>query len=657
MRPFSLKLFLLAICIVLAFRSNAQTNTQTCTGSLGDPVINQDFGSGLNPGGPLAPGMTNMTYTTNNCPNDGEYTIANSLVGSGNCHPGIWHDVPTDHTGNPNGYMMIVNASYTPSIFFTDATTGGALCPSTTYEFSAYVLNLYLLEAAGPNVTEPNIVFTIESPSGQVISSDTIGNIPNTSQGILDWKKCGVFFTTPPNVTDVVVKMTNLAPGGIGNDLILDDITFRACGPVIQAGFASTTGPVSQQLCEGGSANYTLKAQVLGVNTPSYQWQSNMNGAGWTDMPGKAADTLDIGFSNAAAGLYQYRLGTANGASTAASCRVYSPPMAVTVNPLPAMPPFAPQTICEGSPLTLTASGGANYIWSGPNLAPTMQNPLFVNSVTPANAGTYSVVAISPQGCSAPAVQAVVKVTPKVTAIINTNPLPICAGESIPLSASGGLIYKWTPSTGLNRDDVPDPVATPSKTTTYTVYVSNDAVCNGDSKSVTVTVNQLPVADAGSDKKIFEGQSVKLDGSVKGDQLVSVYWTPITDLSDPTSPTTIASPTDNTTYTLHAISESCGISTSSVYIRVYKKITIPNAFSPNNDGINDIWNINQLITYPESLIMVYNRYGQQVYQSTGYAKPWDGTVNGAPLPGGTYYYVIDLKNSTPKIAGWVLIIK
>jgi gliding motility-associated-like protein len=128
-------------------------------------------------------------------------------------------------------------------------------------------------------------------------------------------------------------------------------------------------------------------------------------------------------------------------------------------------------------------------------------------------------------------------------------------------------------------------------------------------------------------------------------------------LSDPTSPTAIASPTDNITYTLHAVSESCGISTSSVYIRVYKKIVIPNAFSPNNDGINDNWNIDALVTYPESSVLIYNRYGQQVYQSTGYAKPWDGTVNGAPLPGGTYYYVIDLKNSTPKIAGWVLIIK
>src|ERR1700709_1607869 len=105
MRPVILYLLLPVICIVFAL----PTRAQTCNGSLGDPVINQNFGSGPNPGTTLAPGLTTLTFTPNNCPNDGEYTIATSLTGSGNCHPNTWHNVPTDHTGNPNGYMMIVN--------------------------------------------------------------------------------------------------------------------------------------------------------------------------------------------------------------------------------------------------------------------------------------------------------------------------------------------------------------------------------------------------------------------------------------------------------------------------------------------------------------------------------------------------------------------
>src|SRR5580765_133629 len=108
MRPKSFKLFLFFLFTLLASKSIAQT----CSGSLGDPVINQTFGAGSNPGPALSSNITNMTYTSDKCPEDGHYTIASSLTS--NCY-GTWHNVTSDHTGNPNGYMMIVNASYQPS--------------------------------------------------------------------------------------------------------------------------------------------------------------------------------------------------------------------------------------------------------------------------------------------------------------------------------------------------------------------------------------------------------------------------------------------------------------------------------------------------------------------------------------------------------------
>ncbi|HMG08032.1 MAG TPA: gliding motility-associated C-terminal domain-containing protein, partial [Mucilaginibacter sp.] len=84
---------------------------------------------------------------------------------------------------------------------------------------------------------------------------------------------------------------------------------------------------------------------------------------------------------------------------------------------------------------------------------------------------------------------------------------------------------------------------------------------------------------------------------------------------------------------------------------------IPNTFSPNGDGRNDLWDIEALVTYPQSLLTVYNRYGQQVFRSIGYDHPWRGTYNGTILPPGTYYYVIDLKSGAPLLAGWVQIIR
>jgi len=652
MRSISLKLFLLAVFTAFTLQCFAQV----CTGSLGDPVINQTFGSGTtNPGPALPFGTTNMAYVDSLCPNDGQYAIISSIVGTQNCHESTWYSVSTDHTGNRNGYMMLVNASYAPSIFYTQPANG--LCPNTTYEFSAYILNLIVPSYLTAAYSEPNITFTIKTTSGVVLATDTTGTIlPSALNQGPTWNKYGTYFTTPADVTDVVVLMTNNAPGGNGNDFLLDDITFKACGPIIETGFATTTGPTEQSLCQGSNANYTLKADVIGENSPSYQWQVDTSGYGWKDIAGQTSSSIDVSFVNAATGVYQYRLGVSNGSDiSVVSCRVYSPPLTVYVNPLPVVPAFPVQTFCEGSTLTLTALAGISCIWTGPNLSPTMQNPLIIKNVTQANAGTYSVQAMSDSGCTAAPVEAIVKITPKVVPVVS-NDVGVCAGESTTLSASGGLYYKWTPSTGLDHDDIANPVATPLETTTYHVDISNDG-CSDSSRSVTVTVWQLPVANAGSNKTIYQGQSVKLDGTEKGDEITSVYWTPAANLDNPQSLTPIASPTDNTTYTLNVVSQNCGSSTSSVYIRVYKTITIPNTFSPNNDGINDNWDINELITYPNCTVMIYDRYGQKVYQSIGYPKPWNGTYNGTPLPQGTYYYIIDLKDGRPPVAGWVLIVR
>jgi gliding motility-associated-like protein len=644
MRSIIVRFLLLVAFVTLAIQAGAQT----CTGSLGDPIINQDFGSGTNPGPPLSSSMTNMTYLTN-CPDDGQYTIANSI---GDCFGNTWYHLDHDHTGNPNGYMMVVNASYQPSVFFTEVANG--LCPNTTYEFAAWIVNIIRPSSCGGAAIKPNITFTISATDGTVLKTYNTGDIPATSSP--QWVQYGTFFTTPSNAQSVIVTMTNNASGGCGNDFALDDITFRACGPVINLGFGATDGTSNKKLCEGDNARYTLKADVVGSNSPVYQWQYNYYGKGWSDIPGKTQDTLDIGFVNAIPGAYLYRLGVANGSDISSSqCRVYSPILSVNVNPLPVVPAIPPQTVCSGNTLTLTASGGATYMWTGPNMAPTSQNPLVINNVSPANAGTYSVTATSDSGCSAAPVLTNVKVVPPVKPAISSD-VTICGGENTQLSASGGLYYRWTPSTGLNNDTIPNPSATPSITTTYHVNISNGG-CADSSKSVTVTVNQPPVANAGGNKTIFQGQSVKLDGALTGDNITSYYWSPSSFLDNPFSLTPTASPPDDITYTLTVLSQTCGASTSTVFVKVYQQVIVPNAFSPNNDGVNDYWNIVALVTYPQSSVMVYDRYGQKVYQSTGYAKPWDGTYNGSALPAGTYYYVIDLKNNTPKIAGWVFIVR
>ena len=91
-----------------------------------------------------------------------------------------------------------------------------------------------------------------------------------------------------------------------------------------------------------------------------------------------------------------------------------------------------------------------------------------------------------------------------------------------------------------------------------------------------------------------------------------------------------------------------------------RPIDVPNAFTPNGDGINDTWTIDGLDTYRNSSLKVYNRWGQLVYSNTGvYAHDWNGTgKSGKDLPTGTYYYVITLnQNGKENVAGDVTIIR
>lgn len=93
------------------------------------------------------------------------------------------------------------------------------------------------------------------------------------------------------------------------------------------------------------------------------------------------------------------------------------------------------------------------------------------------------------------------------------------------------------------------------------------------------------------------------------------------------------------------------------FVRVYKKLRVPNIFSPNGDGINDTWVIQNLDTYPLATVKVFARNGMQVFETKNGAKEWDGRYNGKPLPLATYYYVIDLNINQPVIAGWVVIVR
>lgn len=178
-----------------------------------------------------------------------------------------------------------------------------------------------------------------------------------------------------------------------------------------------------------------------------------------------------------------------------------------------------------------------------------------------------------------------------------------------------------------------------------------------DSVSVNARVAPQPVVNAGSDVTILEGGTTTLAGTAIGGNTLSYTWAPSTGLSNATILSPTATPVSDTYYTLKAVNEDGCSNSDEVFVHVLKTPLIPNAFSPNHDGINDTWQITYLNSYPGCVVQIFNRYGQIVFQSVGYSKPWDGTYNGQPLPVGTYYYVIDTKRITRKLSGYVAILR
>jgi len=612
--------------------------------SLGDPVVDITFGAGTaTHAGPLAAdsGTTSYTYSTADFPIDGSYTIENTTN-----TPNIWWTT-TDHTGNPGGYMMVVNASVSKTDYFYEREVDN-LCGGTTYQFSAWIGNLLRYEDLSP----PDIIFSIEKTDGTVIQSYDTGPVALRTSGF-KWIQYAFNFTLPATTENVIIKMTNNANGGApANDLALDDITFRPYGPSLVASFGSSSSAVSETECAGEIKPYTLTVSPpTRYTSPAYQWQVN-TGSGWTDIAG--ANSLSYTASPATAGTYEYRLATAEAANISSeSCRVVSNVLTLTVNSTPSATASSNGPQCAGGTLQLTASAGTNYAWTGPNGFTSAEQSPAIDNLTTAAAGEYTVV-VTTGNCTATATTTVsVYAIPVASAGTGVT---ICAGDNTTLNASGGTSYSWSPATGLSDANIADPVANPTDTTTYTVTVSNSSACTATA-SVTVNVLQKPVANAGPDKEITQGQSVTLNGSVKG-TAVTYYWTPNEYLSSDTVLNPVATPPADITYTLHVNSTAgCGgEATSVVFVRVYKSITIPNTFTPNGDGVNDTWNITALDTYANATTQVFDRYGSLVFNSIGYLKPWDGTWNNKQVPNGTYYYRIDLKNGK-KFSGWVLVVR
>jgi len=152
-----------------------------------------------------------------------------------------------------------------------------------------------------------------------------------------------------------------------------------------------------------------------------------------------------------------------------------------------------------------------------------------------------------------------------------------------------------------------------------------------------------------------ESAQLHVDGADEG---AAVNWSPSQYLDDPTSTDPSVFAEETTVFQVTGYVGECRL-TDVVSLAIGPPISIYNTFTPNGDGINDTWRIRQIERFENCQIEVFDRWGQSIYKSIGYAQPWDGTYKGRYIPTGPYYYVIELNSldvTIPPIMGVVSIV-
>ena len=444
-------LFILSIVISAGSATAQQSCSSACTGTLGENIFpNGDFGTGvpnilpINPN--LAPGYI---YQPNPPPNDGYYCITNNTSPWGWFANTFWINIP-DNGPEDNGYMMVVNASYQPGLFYEKTVD---VCDNTLYELSIDVINLFGNQFQG--FILPNISFLIDG----VVVCET-GDIQQDET----WHTVRFSFVSGPSQGAVTLALRNNAPGGGGNDLAIDNISFRACGP-------SITVPQNFRFCDGTAITIPSVLENAPYTNTVYQWQIFTNGI-WEDIPNATNASLEL--PNPVDGsLVRLMVGSQVSNLSLPNCRVVSAPILLEEIPGLIVNTSVEDISCATAATAIavvdTSSGTApfTYTWSSGQ-----SNAAITNLST----GTFQVTVTDANGCTGLGA-VTVSAPPGLSASANATDVT-CFGNtdaSAIASVSGGLApfsFLWSNGdTTANLSNLP--------AGTYQLTVTDANACSG----------------------------------------------------------------------------------------------------------------------------------------------------------------------------------
>lgn len=423
-----------------------------------------------------------------------------------------------------------------------------------------------------------------------------------------------------------------MAGGGAGGTILLN--VFNAIGGTINANVRGGKGgdvasaAVYDQVGPGGGGSGgivwlqspSVPANLVITNTGGINGKVLYNNTNWGAAPGQPGQTLTGLNVENPSDTFKANLLTAAFSDSVMSC-------------------YTRKFKDSSSSL----SGNINsWLWLFPgNVSSSLQNPTFTFS----GYGTFQVtlVVMNDNGCTDSVTQnVVIDFVPFAQA---GNDTTSCDGKTILLSASGGLVYLWSPPDGLSNPSSPTTDAIVHNTTDYIVTVINDIGCI-DSDTVKVTVSSGPSLSITSENNNItcENRSIQLNAS--GANLYS--WSPGIFCNDSTSATPIVSPQQTTTFTVTGTDNYGCTAEDTITIVTYNgesRLFMPNAFSPNNDGNNDEIGPTILCDFELEQFAIFNRWGQRVFNTSKVGEGWNGSFKNKQADLGSYFYFIKGKKA------------
>lgn len=314
-------------------------------------------------------------------------------------------------------------------------------------------------------------------------------------------------------------------------------------------------------------------------------------------------------------------------------------------NPLPVVTATNDTWVCKGQSINLIANGAVNYTWS-PGIGLSCLNcasPVAMPDTT----RNYIVTGQNIFGCAA---KDTVLLSVKFPFIMTVPPpANLCLGKAARLVAAGADNYIWSPVTGLSNATIANPITRTDQTITYMVIGTDDKGCFKDTGYVPITVYPIPLVTAPPDKTINIGQSVSLVPALSQD-VTGIVWTPSHGITASAYPGITVKPSETTTYTIEVTNAGGCRAKDDVTILVIcdnANVFIPNTFSPNNDGANDIFYVRGSGVFKIKTIRIFSRWGELIFEknnlnpndaSTG----WDGTFKGKKLTPDVFVYTVDV---------------